>query len=270
MKIKVVSFLNMLKFFSLYFGMFLLVNFVYSLLMNTTTHSLATKTNGLNSLFIQLISGTAFMLFIRTRYLKKGQMFFSNLQIKKISSRDAQYSILLGVLLNIGLVSVMFIMSEVDDFKHMIDAITQGYDKMFNSVPIGMLLFSVGIFLPFIEEIIFRGLVVNELSAGFTLKTVIAIQAMVFSLMHFQLINFIPLLILGLLLGFLRISTSSLTAPILMHASFNLINLLFTSKLHFSLCANFIIMIICATGIMLIIRCFPKMSFTEDTQSFNK
>jgi len=92
-------------------------------------------------------------------------------------------------------------------------------------------------FGPLLEEIFFRGAIFNvraivpavrdneqaeqartrSLPPWFT----IALTATLFALAHLEWQKFLPLVLMGLVLGFLRETTGSLVPPLLMHAAFN-------------------------------------------------
>jgi membrane protease YdiL (CAAX protease family) len=80
--------------------------------------------------------------------------------------------------------------------------------------------------IPVAEEILFRGYlfgaVKRSLSDGYT----VIITAFAFALFHGQPLHFVPLLTIGLALGWLRLKTRSLRVPMLMHAFNNWVALL--------------------------------------------
>jgi membrane protease YdiL (CAAX protease family) len=84
---------------------------------------------------------------------------------------------------------------------------------------------------PVAEEILFRGLFYGALAHRFKPIWVIFITSAAFALVHMQLIYLVPLFIVGLVLGWARDKTGSLTAPILIHGLNNALALLI---LHFA------------------------------------
>jgi len=77
------------------------------------------------------------------------------------------------------------------------------------------------IFMPFIEEIIFRGLIFNEVKRMSSEKNTIIITAMLFSLSHVSLISNLWLFPLGISLGYCRTKYNSLMYCIFGHSIYN-------------------------------------------------
>lgn len=83
--------------------------------------------------------------------------------------------------------------------------------------------FATLILPPLVEEIVFRGLILNYLRrAGIGLVLSIVIQAVLFGVYHGNLVQGVYAAILGIVLGYLAIRYNSLAAPMFMHFCFNL------------------------------------------------
>jgi len=76
---------------------------------------------------------------------------------------------------------------------------------------------TVGIVVPISEEIVFRGSVMKNLSKNIPMVWVIIIQAVIFSVYHFNLVQAFPTLVIGLVMGFAVYFTGSIYAGILIH-----------------------------------------------------
>lgn len=96
-----------------------------------------------------------------------------------------------------------------------------------------MMILVVSLFVPFMEELLFRGLLQNVLKRYLNRSCAIALTALVFSCFHysssqgtgnFQLI--LSLLVLSGFLGFIYERERTLWAPIALHATFNSLNIL--------------------------------------------
>jgi membrane protease YdiL (CAAX protease family) len=72
------------------------------------------------------------------------------------------------------------------------------------------------ILAPISEETLFRGLIFSKIEANQTTK--IILSSFFFSLLHFQLNVIIPLFIIGIILGKLRVTQNSIWVPIIFHA----------------------------------------------------
>lgn len=77
---------------------------------------------------------------------------------------------------------------------------------------------------PFLEEVLFRGILYTSLAQRFSGRWAAAASAIVFGAIHLDLEKFIPLACFGLILVHVYRRTQTLLAPILTHATFNTIN----------------------------------------------
>lgn len=90
---------------------------------------------------------------------------------------------------------------------------------------LGTAYLAVAFLLPMAEEIIFRGYLFGALRRRFSGKIVVIITALIFALIHFQRLYFVPLVGFGLILGWIRLKTDSLRLPVLLHAINNAVSL---------------------------------------------
>jgi membrane protease YdiL (CAAX protease family) len=77
------------------------------------------------------------------------------------------------------------------------------------------------ILAPIFEEILFRGFLFSSLRARMKARPANWIQAFAFAFLHFNPAGFVPLMALGVVIGKLRESTSSVVPGILIHAMYN-------------------------------------------------
>ncbi len=87
------------------------------------------------------------------------------------------------------------------------------------------LFLSLCVLAPVLEEIIFRGIIMRFLAPYGTLISII-VSAVGFSMLHFAPSIFIAILIIGIVLGFVRVYTNSILSCILFHSVFNFSSLL--------------------------------------------
>ena len=85
---------------------------------------------------------------------------------------------------------------------------------------------SVVVIIPCVEEIIFRGLLFGAFQKVWGTTGATLASSVLFVLIHLQLIGFLVLFLLGLILAWARLRTSSLALPIALHAFNNSIALL--------------------------------------------
>jgi membrane protease YdiL (CAAX protease family)/Flp pilus assembly protein TadD len=76
---------------------------------------------------------------------------------------------------------------------------------------------SVVIVGPLVEEILFRGLIYGAWERRLKAGGAIVVSSLMFALVHFQLVYFIPIFCLGTVLGWARWKTGSLGLPMMIH-----------------------------------------------------
>lgn len=100
-------------------------------------------------------------------------------------------------------------------------------NKADSPLTLGLLLLSIVVLVPISEELLFRGLLYRYMKTRMKPLTAIAVSGFCFSILHDSIQAFLPLLLLGMILSYVYEITGSLRVPILLHALFNLINLMF-------------------------------------------
>lgn len=98
----------------------------------------------------------------------------------------------------------------------------------YNNLPSFLLVLLVISIIPAIgEELVFRGIVQNELIRIWNKKHfAVWVSGFVFSFIHFQFFGFIPRMLLGVLFGYCYLWTNSLWVPIAMHFINNALTLI--------------------------------------------
>lgn len=80
-----------------------------------------------------------------------------------------------------------------------------------------LMVVSVGLAAPFIEEIMFRGLITNELDRVMSYKWIIFVQALLFGIYHMNIVQGIYTFILAIFMGYALHWTGSIFAPLIIH-----------------------------------------------------
>lgn len=81
---------------------------------------------------------------------------------------------------------------------------------------------NTGLFVPFFEELLFRDLIYSSFKERFSVKVSIILQAVLFAVIHFNLLQIIYCFILGVLLGLIYEKTKTLISTIILHASISI------------------------------------------------
>ncbi len=85
-----------------------------------------------------------------------------------------------------------------------------------------LVLFTVALLPAVAEELVFRGILLNDLNKTFdNVHLSVFISAFIFSFIHFQFFGFFPRLLLGIVLGYLYITSGNILVSMLMHFTNN-------------------------------------------------
>lgn len=95
-----------------------------------------------------------------------------------------------------------------------------------NPLAIGLLVIMAIGLAPIVEEIIFRGCVYRFLKSQTTLLPAQILSGCIFSMMHANLMSFVPLVVVGILLARIYEKSGNILVPIWFHACFNGFSLL--------------------------------------------
>jgi uncharacterized protein len=82
----------------------------------------------------------------------------------------------------------------------------------------GLIFFVVAVFAPLVEEIIFRGIMVERFGAKYGFKSAVILSSFLFGVLHMDVIG---AFVFGLVLSILYLRTRSLLLPFLVHAANN-------------------------------------------------
>lgn len=93
----------------------------------------------------------------------------------------------------------------------------------------------IGLFVPFVEELVFRGLVYGKMRRLFSFRAAAAVSAALFALYHGNIVQLVYAFPMGLLLAWSYERWGSLSAPVLLHIGANLLGILETVIRGFSI-----------------------------------
>ncbi|MGK7945632.1 MAG: lysostaphin resistance A-like protein, partial [Microcystaceae cyanobacterium] len=88
-------------------------------------------------------------------------------------------------------------------------------------VVLGIFFFTASIAAPFFEEMMFRGFLLPSLTAYFPVWGAILVSGLIFALAHLNLSEVLPLLVLGIVLGFVYSRSRNLLSSMLLHSLWN-------------------------------------------------
>lgn len=235
------GFLKTILWTLLYLGIYFAVSFaviVSTAFYASLTDNMDLITNrffDINLLITSILSTICFMLIFKKRIISK---------MKRINSKnDLKNCFLISLCTGIGLFGLVNYAIEIS--KNPINGV-EILTKL-SSTNIIMVI-TVVIFAPLLEEILFRGLIFGKAKEHLSLRTAIIIQAVAFSLVHGNVIQGIYAFFLGIIFALIYEKTETLLIPIIMHMTHNLINLVLAAVIPESLSQNLIIIL--AIGII--------------------
>ena len=133
---------------------------------------------------------------------------------------------LLGIFLNIALVGIIYLSRLEELFPE--------HGEMMELIAAGnpwIMFVTVVILAPVIEEIIYRGVMMDLFrSVGLKISVIVFLQALIFGVIHGNWLQGMYAFLLGIFLGLIYLKVQSIWMPILMHITFNLN--LFTRVFH--------------------------------------
>jgi membrane protease YdiL (CAAX protease family) len=134
---------------------------------------------------------------------------------------DAAIGIPAGVIAQLVFVKLLYdALSKVVDTDDVSESARSLTDRA-DGLGIVLLVLVVAIGAPIVEELFFRGLVLRAFGARLGDGVAVVASAVMFGLVHFQLLQFPGLVVFGLLAGYLANRTGRLGASIFAHVGFN-------------------------------------------------
>lgn len=163
-----------------------------------------------------------YVLFLHYRNRK----YKGSLSLKKIETKS-MLKMTIAILGSLGLVTALLLLLDfVGQYVAFVAQWIQDYQELAEMIVSdqgNMLLQIIGtvIFVPIVEELLFRGIIMGELNFRYSPRAVVVLQALLFGMFHLNPLQSIYTFIPGLLLGIAYYYTGNLIAPILMHMVFN-------------------------------------------------
>ncbi|WP_069649783.1 CPBP family intramembrane glutamic endopeptidase [Caloranaerobacter ferrireducens] len=152
-----------------------------------------------------------------------------NCDFTPISFKNTTFAVLIGFLLNIFISLILMLIQTSKTFMNSSD-IQEVFSNYAENVGFLMdgniitVLLIIGILVPIFEEILYRGLIYKRLVEDINIWVAIIIQAILFGLTHFNLIQGLYTFVLGIILALTYHWVKSIWAPIIIHITFNSAN----------------------------------------------
>ncbi len=123
----------------------------------------------------------------------------------------------LGIALNFFTVTTLYVTSAYEYFPDHNEIM----EALLMSDSFVLTLLAIGIFAPIFEEILFRGIIYNELKEHMSSNLVIIIQALLFAIYHMNMLQGLYAFVLGIFLGVVYKWYKNIWAPIVIHVIYN-------------------------------------------------
>lgn len=173
-----------------------------------------------NAMLFNIIAAVICLFVFWMIILNSKKTVKERLDLNPISFKNTWPVLILGVTTNIFI-------SHFIGFLPIPEPLIQEYSEATNLIGDEITLvqiLSVVLAAPVLEEILYRGLIMKSLQRGMPVFIALIIQAVLFGLMHGQLIWVFYATFLGVLLAVIKLKYKSLYPCILMHLSFNAAN----------------------------------------------
>jgi membrane protease YdiL (CAAX protease family) len=177
-------------------------------------------------LFAVLVSLPFYYLFFR----KRKQELATFVSVRSIHPLCIPVLVVLGLSFNVIIEFFMALLQQIDLLKPLFESYQQHSGIIMNG-GFWLSLIVIGVIGPIFEEILFRGLVFGEMRKISKVWVALLIQALLFGVIHFNVVQGIYAFLAGLLLGYIYYRSNSIVAPMIMHISINASSVIITQFL---------------------------------------
>lgn len=169
---------------------------------------------------IALIGDIITLLLIALIFLASDYGIKDRINIKKIPIKEYLNIFVLGI----GVTILLLFLSGI------LTKIIPSYGEVVNQLNVAsksaLQLVIAIILIPIYEEIVFRGIIFGYLRKNFNIIVAILVQALIFGIMHLNLVQGIYTFILGIVLALIYMYSDSILGNITVHIIFNLLGVL--------------------------------------------
>ncbi|MDZ5255160.1 type II CAAX endopeptidase family protein [Clostridium sp. LIBA-8841] len=173
---------------------------------------------------LSLVSDLIMLLVLFLIYLGAKEKLFKSCRFNRIQGNTIPYIIIFSI----GLTMLILFLMGV--FSSLLPSIFESYSIVGNAMLAThnsvLSLIIVIVLIPIFEEIFFRGVIFGFLRDNYKFPIALIVQALVFGILHGNLVQSVYAFILGLFLGAIFYYTNSLYASILSHITYNLFGIL--------------------------------------------
>lgn len=173
-----------------------------------------------NTNLILIITDILVVLFLWVFYAIRKKKLTTEAGMRKFSVSYIPWIILTGVALAVFISFALEFLPE----KWLMDYVAASEDVTGTLSVVALI--STVLVAPVVEEILFRGIILSRLRKAMPVAPALLLSALVFGLMHGQILWIAYAAFLGIILALVAVRTKSILATILLHVTFNLTGML--------------------------------------------
>lgn len=203
-----------------------------TILSDNTDRIIVGFLEGLSPYLLHIVIGANLLslLMIALFFLARKDKLMTYCKFNKIKFVDGLFITFLGVFMNLLFISLLSAISYVEAFSQTLDEYSQLMEPLLDG-PFYIMFIAIAVVAPIYEEIIMRGIILNDFKKVTPVWVAVLIQALAFGIMHFNIVQSTYAAILGIVLGVIYIKYNSIWMPILFHFAFNFTSLVTDSIL---------------------------------------
>jgi membrane protease YdiL (CAAX protease family) len=157
-------------------------------------------------------------------YKKRNKSLIEVCNFSKVNFKSVGLAAIIGIAYSLFVRYILFLVSKSSTFAETYNKYGEMMKWITNYDILNIL--TVVLIAPVVEEVLFRGMIFNELLQNISLVSSIIIQALLFGLYHMNIIQGLYAFVMALFLGILYYRFKSLWVPIIFHSAFNAVGII--------------------------------------------
>ena len=212
------------------------------------------------TMLLTAMSGILMTVYMVFYYRKKKGISYASLGINDLKPKSA----ILGALLGIGtMLTIVLALNLLDQFVNISSSDTTS-NMIAEASPLWAMTATVCV-APIVEEFIMRGFVFERLSKVFSARTTVVLTALIFGLIHFNLVQSSYAFVAGLSVGYFRAKYDDLWGCMLFHIFGN-----FCGSFDFGVFGENAYLIACISGVVILVAVLVFMLIDKEKGLFKK
>lgn len=160
-----------------------------------------------------LTLGIVYFIFRKTH-----RDFFAAMALTPVRAYDSLLLVISGITLNL---TCKLLLTVIEMPRTVVDAYEQSPVVTMLSGEMTLNILCLVVFVPIVEEVVFRGCAYNRLRAAMGFFPALVLQTALFAVMHFNSLQTLYVLLAGAVLGLSYLWSKSLLGSVLLHSAYN-------------------------------------------------